>query len=91
MKKEWPMASYCNEVSFSVKRNKGVIVLMDGCSGNPDLKGDERAVLCLITDFDGIAADFAVLDITLEAARQVQQHGDALTTVGAGKDLLPCH
>ena len=58
------------------------------CSWNPGLERDQRALFRLVPDFDGVAADFAVLDVALEAGRQIQQHGDAFTAVGAGKGLF---
>jgi len=53
--------------------------------GNPRLERDDSLILHLIADFDRIAANLAVLDVALGASRQVKQHGDPLTAVGAGE------
>ena len=57
-------------------------------SWDPGLERDDPALFRQITYFDRVAADLAVLDVTLEAGRRIQQHRDAFTAVGAGKNLL---
>jgi hypothetical protein len=42
----------------------------------------------MITDFNGVAADFAVLNVLLRPGRQVEQHGYPLTAMGAGENML---
>ena len=42
-------------------------------SGESGPEGDDPPVLSFVADFDGVAADFAVLDVALIASRQIQQ------------------
>jgi len=41
-----------------------------------------------ITDLDGVAADFTVLDIRVTAHRKVQDHGNFFSTIGAGEGVF---
>jgi hypothetical protein len=59
-------------------------------SGQTGPEGNDGPVLDLEGDLNGVAADFAVLDITLGAGRQIQNHGDACAAVWAGKGVLLC-
>jgi hypothetical protein len=57
-------------------------------SWDPGLERDYSPLFRLIAYFNRVAANLTVLDVALEARRRVQQHRDAFTAVGAGKNML---
>jgi hypothetical protein len=58
-------------------------------SGYSGLERDQPPFFRLKTDLDGIATDLTILDVPLLLDRQVEQHGNALTTMGAGEYPFP--
>ena len=59
-------------------------LLFDGAR----LKLTQAIVIARKTDFDGVAADFAVLDIVLAMGKGFQNHGDGRPAVGAIKEMF---
>lgn len=57
-------------------------------SGDFGLEGNEGTFLDLKAYFDRIAADFAVFDISLRAARQIEDHGNTFATVRAVEEVF---
>ena len=55
-----------------------------------DLGGElrERIILYAVTDLDWVTANFAVFDVALTSNRQVENHRNFFSTVGAGKGVL---
>jgi hypothetical protein len=66
----------------------GVGLGLAGLLDAPGCKGRHGAVLGLVMHFDGMAADFAILDKGLAFHRNVQHYRDLFPAVGACKEVL---
>jgi hypothetical protein len=48
----------------------------------------ERIIFHAVTDLDRVAANFTVFDVGLASHRQIQDHRDFFSAIGAGKGVF---
>ncbi len=63
----------------------------EGLFKRPGGKAGERAILDGVGDFDGTAANFAILDVRLAANGSVEDHGDLFSAVRAHELVFHSH
>jgi hypothetical protein len=68
----------------SINRLHSTTILFEGFGG--ELR--ERIILYAVTDFDRVAANFAIFDVGLASNRQIQHHRNFLSAIGAGKGVF---